>query len=377
MKRSVRLLSVLFAVLLIGSALSLRLALTASADDPLILTVSGYRINEPNQETLPFYSVSTLYVPTDMFVAMGLTCSNQTPFIILSNMKSGDILSFDTVSGTVSDINGTYRVAAIVRNGVCFVPFEFTADRLGLVYRFVDTSPAPFARIFFPDDNALSDAAFLRYYQAAAPTILKQYQNASAASSGSGTKASSPASASQGTPSQSTAPALQYDVQLVIDGLDHASIVLSALRSASVSAVFRITPTDVEQNGALLRQIVADGHGLVFAGDAVQNVAMLNQANQALFATVRTVSRVVLFESTPDQATIDQLTAAGYCPVVTDFSFSSGNRTELTEAYGLLTAGGATLMLPGDQAASVLSALLKLTAADAPTFIRLSELTIG
>lgn len=381
MKRSVRLLFVLFAVLLLGSALSLRLALTAAADDPVILMVTGYRINEPDPDTMPFYSASILYVPTDMFVALGLNCSDQTPYIILSNMKSGVILSFDTVSGTVSDSNGTYRVAAIVRNGVCFVPFEFTADRLGLAYRFFDVSPAPFARVFFPDDNALSDAAFLRYYQAAAPSILAQYRD-------SGTSVTTPATSAvpsgvvtsaptQSTPSQPTTPPLQYEVRLVIDGLEHANIILSSLRSASIPAVFRITLSDAAQNGELLRQIVAEGHGIVFSGDAVQSVDSLNLANQALFAATRTVSRAVLFESEPDQATTDRLTAAGYWPMVAGFTFSGSSRAELTQAYDLLTAGGATLLLPDDQAPAILSALLRLTAADAPTFARLSELTVG
>lgn len=378
MKRSVRLLSVLFAVLLLGSALSLRLALTAAADDPIILMVTGYRINEPDPDTMPFYSASILYVPTDMFVALGLNCSDQTPYIILSNMKSGVILSFDTVSGTVSDSNGTYRVAAIVRNGVCFVPFEFTADRLGLAYRFFDVSPAPFARVFFPDDNALSDAAFQRYYQAAAPTILAQYRNSGTSVSAPITSAvpSGSATPAQSTP-QPTTPPLQYEVRLVIDGLEHASIILSSLRSASISAVFRITLSDAAQNGELLRQIVAEGHGVVFSGDIVQSVDSLNLANQALFYATRTVSRAVLFESAPDQATMDRLTAAGYCPMVSGFTFSGSSRAELTQAYDLLTAGGATLLLPDDQAPAILSALLRLTAADAPTFARLSELTVG
>ncbi len=378
MKRSVRLLSVLFAVLLLGSALSLRLALTAAADDPVILMVTGYRINEPDPDTMPFYSASILYVPTDMFVALGLNCSDQTPYIILSNMKSGVILSFDTVSGTVSDSNSTYRVAAIVRNGVCFVPFEFTADRLGLAYRIFDVSPAPFARVFYPDDNALSDAAFQRYYQAAAPTILAQYRDSGTSVSTPGTSAvpSSSAAPTQSTPPPTTPP-LQYEVRLVIDGLEHASIILSSLRSVSISAVFRVTLADAAQNGELLRQIVAEGHGIVFSGDIVQSADSLNLANQALFHATRTVSRAVLFESAPDQATMDRLTAAGYCPMVAGYSFSGSSRAELTQAYDLLTTGGATLLLPDDQAPAILSSLLRMTAADAPTFARLSELTVG
>ena len=105
MKRSTRLIFALFAAALLVSAFSLRLALTVSAEDTVILTVTGYRINEPKRETMPYFSGSTLYVPVSMFTALGLTCTNQSTLVILSNLKSGRILYFDTASGTAAVVS--------------------------------------------------------------------------------------------------------------------------------------------------------------------------------------------------------------------------------------------------------------------------------
>lgn len=368
MKRSARLIFMLFAAALLVSAFSLRLALTVSADDTVILTVTGYRINEPKRETMPYFSGSTLYVPVSMFTALGLTCTNQSPLVILSNLKSGRILYFDTAAGTAADSDGSYHAAAVWKGSVCFVPFSFTADRLGLVDRYFDADPAPFARLSFPDDDVMSDESFLRYYASAAPPLLERYRSSSPGTSHPGSSV---------TTTPQTEPPRHYDVSLVIDGLSDLEAVLAALRTASVHAVFRVTPFEIAQNGALLRLVAVEGHTFVLAGSAGIAPAALEEANRDLFESARETARVVLFLDDPGSELSTALSAAGYCPVTAGFTFSANTRSELTQAHARLDTGSDVLVLPSDQAAAILPALFRLCSADSPTYLRLSELTAG
>ena len=367
MKRSTRLIFALFAAALLVSAFSLRLSLTVSAEDTVILTVTGYRINEPKRETMPYFSGSTLYVPVSMFTALGLTCTNQSTLVILSNLKSGRILYFDTASGTAADSDGSYHAAAVWKGSVCFVPFSFTADRLGLVDRYFAADPAPFARLSFPDDDVMSDESFLRYYASAAPPLLEKYRSSSPGTSRPGSSVTT-------TPPQ-TEPPRQYDVSLVIDGLSDLEAVLAALRTASVHAVFRVTPFEIAQNGALLRRAAVEGHAFVLAGDIGTASAALDEANRDLFESARETARVVLFLDDPGSDTSEALAAAGYCPVTAGFTFTANTRSELIQAHARLDTGSDILVLPGNQAAAILPALFRLCSADSPTYLRLSELT--
>lgn len=383
MKRKHRLIFALFAVLLLGSAFSVRLMLTASADDSVILMVTGYRINEPKRETMPFFSGSQLYVPAEMFTELGLTCTVQSSMVILSNLKSGRILYFDVANGTASDGESAYRAAPVFKNGVCFLPFEFTGERLDLICRYRDVAPAPFARLSYPDDDIMADSAFLRYYASATPPLLAAFQTGS--QTAPHTTVSAPptgtvsGSAPVTPPPVTTVPPKAYTVYLVIDGLQNAAETLGALRSLAIPAVFRITPFETEQYGALLRRIAAEGYGFVLAADAETTPQALDAANAELFAAARASARTALFadgEILANETLSARLTDAGYSLWWADFAFSSGSRTELAQAYARLDDGGAAaLLLPDTEAAAILPALHRYLSGDTPAYARLSELS--
>ena len=379
MKHRHRLIFALFAVLLLGSAFCVRLMLTASADDSVILMVTGYRINEPRRETMPFFSGSQLYVPAEMFTELGLTCTVQPSMVILSNLKSGRILYFDVANGTASDGENTYRAAPVFKNGVCFLPFEFTGERLDLICRYRDAEPAPFARLSYPDDDIMADSAFLRYYASAAPPLLAAFQTGSQTALHTTTSAPPTGSGSTPvTPPVTTAPPKAYTVYLVIDGLENAGETLDALRSLAIPAVFRITPFETEQYGALLRRIAAEGYGFVLAADEETTPQALDAANAELFAAARASARTALFaggELSANETLSARLTDAGYSLWSADFAFSSGSRAELAQAYAHLDDGGAAaLLLPDTEAAAILPSLHRYLSSDSPVYARLSEL---
>lgn len=386
MKHRHRLIFALFAVLLLGSAFCVRLMLTASADDSVILMVTGYRINEPKRETMPFFSGSQLYVPAEMFTELGLTCTVQPSMVILSNLKSGRILYFDVANGTASDGENTYRAAPVFKNGVCFLPFEFTGERLDLICRYRDAEPAPFARLSYPDDDIMADSAFLRYYASAAPPLLAAFQTGSQTALHTTTSApptgtvsgSVSGSAPVTVPPSTTVPPKVYTVYLVIDGLENAGETLDALRSLAIPAVFRITPFETEQYGALLRRIAAEGYGFVLAADEETTPQALDAANAELFAAARASARTALFAGgglSADETLSARLTDAGYSLWSADFAFSSGSRAELAQAYAHLDDGGAAaLLLPDTEAAAILPSLHRYLSGDSPVYARLSEL---
>ena len=394
MKRRHRLIFALFSVLLLGSVFPLRLMLTASADDAVILMVTGYRINEPERATMPFFSGSQLYVPSVMFTTLGINCTVQPSMVILSNLRSGRILYFDVANGAAADDDGTYQAAPVFKNGVCFLPFEFTGERLDLIYRYYDVQPAPFARLSFPDDDVMPDDTFLRYYASAAPPLLEAFQVETSTTSrppststtvtvtSVGTVTSVDTGSVASTPPETietTEPPRSYTVYLVIDGLENAAEVLDSLRALNVPAVFRVTPFEIAQYGALLRRIAAEGYGFVLAADETTAPEALDAANRDLFASARVSSRTALFSSGgafADEALTSSLTEAGYLPWAADFVFSSASGSALAQAYTFLTDGGAaTLLLPDTVAPDLLTSLHRYLSADAPGYARLSELS--
>ncbi|MBR5519479.1 MAG: hypothetical protein IKU55_02055, partial [Clostridia bacterium] len=175
MKRAYRTVAAVFAAVLMLSTVLMRFAWNASAVDSVILMVTGYKINDPRDASMPFFRNGQLYAPVEMFVTLGLTANEQETTVILSNMKSGRILLFDTVRGTATDAEGVYTATAVRKNGLWFVPAEFTSARLDLTYAYHDVAPAPFVRITYPDDNLMSSESFLRYYRSSAPEILERF----------------------------------------------------------------------------------------------------------------------------------------------------------------------------------------------------------
>lgn len=408
MKRIYRALPMLLTVAVLLLTAAVRLALPTAAADSVILMVTGYKINAPRESSMPFFKGGQLYVPGEMFATLGLTVTEQPSAVLLSNMKSGKILYFDAAGGTATDVSGKVYPAAIVRkNGLWFVPAAFTSERLDLTYAYHDVTPAPFVRITYPEDNLMSDDSFLRYYRSTAPDLLSAFSPATTpkittpppvttppltAPPATTTPRTTPPATPVTTTSQTTPrvttlpttiattppttppPPAQYRVRIVVDGLSDLNAVLAALQERGISAVFRVFPNEVAENGENLRRIIVAGHRIAFAGNANTTVDSLNAANEMLFDLTRAVTRLTIFA--PGEAADPSLADAGYLAQSTHAALTDA-ASSISAAVALLEKrGSAVLLLPSDTAAAALQKLHAAISREAPTYPLLPEFGI-
>lgn len=387
-----------FAAVLLLLASAVRLVLPASAADSVILVVTGYKINDPREESMPFFQNGQLYVSVGMFVTLGLTGTEQPSSVLLSNMKSGKILYFDSSAGTAADaFGGVYQAAAVRKNGLWFVPAAFTCEHLDLTYVYNDVTPAPFVRITYPDDNLMSNDSFLRYYRSTAPEILNRFYPettpaittpppvttppTTAATTASTPPKTTPASSTTRptqttppattTPATTTPPPAEYRVYLAVEGLADLDAALAALQSRRISAVFCLDPSDVAENGALLRRILVAGHGFAFAGNANTTLAALNTANDLLFAHTRALTRLVIGELSADAEAA--LAAAGYIVCRTNGTLANDSASIAAAEDVLSERGSAIFEIPSAAVPAAVAALHSAIGDELPMYLPLPE----
>ena len=141
--------------LLLAAVLVFTLGVPLWAERPLAAeSVYFTAVNENvcplNDETMPFWSGGTLYVPSPVLSSydLGLSYVRDTSAQTAILYNSRKVLEFDLTGGGANNKMGTYYSAsAISRRGYVYFPLSFVCNYFGLSYSVVDTVWAPLVRL--------------------------------------------------------------------------------------------------------------------------------------------------------------------------------------------------------------------------------------
>ena len=287
---------------------------TAAAES-VYFTVVNENVCPLNDDTMPFWSGGSLYVPSTVLSGydLGLSYMRDTSAQKATLYNSRKVLEFDLAAGGANNKLGTYYSAsAVTRHGyVCF-PVAFVCSYFSLSYSLVDTAWAPMVRLR-SDSAVLSDSQFID----AASSMLSSRYNAYEQGKKSGSTAGSTVTKPDSNPSSDTkteTPEKDNETKsgarvllaVRVDDAGNVSSMLDTLDRYGCKAAFFFSTDALEGQDDLLRRIVASGHrlGLIQSG----GTDALNAANDVLRRSTGTVSRMVLSGAGDSSAR-----AAGYC----------------------------------------------------------------
>lgn len=375
MKRFKRAFCLAFALLLLVKTAPL----SAGAADSVCFLAANEKLFPLSDETMPFWSDGSLYVPHTLMDGgeLGVYYSRnpEKQMLIAYSLGSGS-LTFDLAAGTIE--TNTLRVipgSAIVRGGIVFLPLGALCGFFDLDYIYarvahgyllrVKTRSDTFSNEQFIDAAGISMAQrYAQYERAQAPNdVPPPYQD-------SGESAPSPAQrtvylALESTASEHTLPLLE-----------------TALSSR---AAFLFTPRALSGSGDLLRQLAARGGTIALRVDASAGAAealdQIERCNRALWEAAAVKTRIVSLDNADDE-TARAVEDAGYCLL----RFTLDYRAELPSVSRASSRifssadsnrGGCRVFLGTDEAVSQsLSALLTSLRAGNCTLSPLNETTL-
>lgn len=309
-------------------------AAPAGAAEIVYYTAVNDSVLDLSDATMPLWSGGYLYVPSTVFEKLGLGHSNNKMkgvVLLFEGQDRSKYLLFDVNAGTVTDRQGNgYYPQAIRRNGVVFLPVALIKDFFGLGYSNLRVDRGYLVRI----TNAgavLSDARFLD----AAPSTLefkyKEYE-----------KSKTTAAEVSVSPTETPEPAAGgKSVYLCIQVEDTAVAgeLLDNLSRYSSQATFYFPPELMEENGDLLRRMVATGQAVGILADPSRTdlsvTEQVERCNDLFYRATCGKTRLVRLENSTDQALAEA--AEGGCRVLTP-TLDRG-------AYGLRSASAATTLL--------------------------------
>lgn len=309
---------------------------TIQASDWVYFTAVDVNMLEVTDETMPFWSGGYLYVDSRIFSNLTLeygtlyhsyNISKQA--LALYTSKNVRSLVFYLDTGTTVDGEGrAYHAQAIVKGDVVFLPIVIVANFFELRYSTISVNHGTLVRLTVDQDPILSDTAFV---DAAASWIEVRYNEY--IKSKTTTTTTTPETS---TP-ETTAPQEGVVVQLAFTVGEDSPVQdwLSLLDGADGQASFFFTAQSIQEQGDLLRQILAQGHTIGLMVDDTLDLDpldQLSQANQTLYQATTTVSQLVWGI---DEQTQEAATTAGYCLLTTHIDVSED---------GLLTSNGASIV---------------------------------
>ena len=295
-------------------AMALALAITphtGAALSGVYFTIVNDDPMELNQETMPFISGGQIYVSNAIFSgiygkSLGVSCAYSTVKQTATLFTIRTALFFDLANQTTTDNQGnTYSERAVVKGSYVFFPLSILTRVFDLTYSYTSTSTVPAIRIKSGSEQ-LSDAMF---FDAASGWLASSY----AAYEKSLTSSSTPS-----VEPDEEEPTV-YEGQTVylifkVTQAEETREILEILDRYGASAAFLLTPRQMEEEQALLREIWGRGHaiGILPAADGGAVIDQLERANDALWAAARLRTRLVWL----DKSFSGQRGAAeeaGYC----------------------------------------------------------------
>ena len=300
-----------FCTLVLCLALVLSLTVPAArAEEKVFFTAMGESILPLTDETMPFLSGSTIYIPTSIFTGavrkalnVSSTYNRNQGLVIL--YRGSHSLWFDLKNDYVrDDEDNVYYPGAMVKGDEVFVSASLVARFFDLTYSITEV-PHGYMVWFRKEGYPLSDS---RFADAASYSMESRYADY--------LKVKAAQEAQQ--PSQTEEPVRDgKSIYLGLSATSNLTAVLDALEGAGVQGAVFFTPEQMAQSGGALRRCAAKGHSVGILVDAALETPVLDQvlaANRALEEATCGRTRLVRVENAADEA-MKSLLEAGYCPV--------------------------------------------------------------
>lgn len=282
------------------------------AAESVYFTAVNENVCPLNDETMPFWSGGTLYVPSPVLSSydLGLSYVRDTSAQTAILYNSRKVLEFDLAGGGANNKLGTYYSAsAISRRGYVYFPLSFVCNYFGLSYSVVDTAWAPLVRLR-SEGAVLSDSQFVDAASSMLASRYRAYEQSKQPpvptkpadpSNGGGTEETDPPEDETENDSKSTARVL-LAVRAGED--ENVAAMLNTLDRYGYQATFFFPTDSLQGRDDMLRRIVASGHRLgLIPTDGAEG---LEEANAYLRRCTGTVTRMVL------SARTDAMAPAGY-----------------------------------------------------------------
>ena len=321
----------------------------AQAVNYVYFVAAGENVLPLSDATMPFWSGGYLYIASSIFTGIaraalniGRSRNDKEKLVVLYSGSRAKSLWFEWEKDCAYDVDGNvFYPGAIYRNDEVYVPVSLVARFFDLQYSVnkvnsrVNGEPiqGDLAWIRKPG-NVLTDKYFM---DAASSVITNRYEDY--------LKDKEKEQEQQGISSPGTAqtPA-GVDIEgkriyLCITAGADTSVLLDTLDHYSAQAAFFCTPEFMEQQGDLLRRMMATGQTigiLADAGDETQTVEeQLEAGNRALERATFGRTRLVRVEN-GDEQTLQRLGEEGYRCLEPDIDRSG---------YGLYSAANANSLL--------------------------------
>ena len=321
----------------------------AQAVNYVYFVAAGENVLPLSDATMPFWSGGSLYIASSIFTGIarealniGRSRNDKEKLVVLYSGSRAKSLWFEWEKDCAYDVDGNvFYPGAIYRNDEVYVPVSLVARFFDLQYSVnkvnsrVNGEPiqGDLAWIRKPG-NVLTDKYFM---DAASSVITNRYEDY--------LKDKEKEQEQQGISSPGTAqtPA-GVDIEgkriyLCITAGADTSVLLDTLDQYSAQAAFFCTPEFMEQQGDLLRRMMATGQTigiLADAGDETQTVEeQLEAGNRALERATFGRTRLVRVEN-GDEQTLQRLGEEGYRCLEPDIDRSG---------YGLYSAANANSLL--------------------------------
>ena len=321
----------------------------AQAVNYVYFVAAGENVLPLSDATMPFWSGGSLYIASSIFTGLarealniGRSRNDKEKLVVLYSGSRAKSLWFEWEKDCAYDVDGNvFYPGAIYRNDEVYVPVSLVARFFDLQYSVnkvnsrVNGEPiqGDLAWIRKPG-NVLTDKYFM---DAASSVITNRYEDY--------LKDKEKEQEQQGISSPGTAqtPA-GVDIEgkriyLCITAGADTSVLLDTLDHYSAQAAFFCTPEFMEQQGDLLRRMMATGQTigiLADAGDETQTVEeQLEAGNRALERATFGRTRLVRVEN-GDEQTLQRLGEEGYRCLEPDIDRSG---------YGLYSAANANSLL--------------------------------
>lgn len=365
----------LFALLLLVSLSPV----PADAAPSVCFTAVNDQLLPLNDETMPFWSGGTFYVPSTAIDANDLGIHYNRNYerttIVLYKIRSA--ITFNYATGAVETNSGQrYTGSVIVRGDMVFLPLDVICKFFGLEYSYTRINYGYLLRIK-SDSVVLSDASFI---DAAGSSFSQRYAQYERAHTEPAAEAEEPVGS---TPPQEQAQRTVYPVVESTD-VSRTEQVLSYLSSGRVTFLF--TPQSLIGADDLLRRLSAGGGTIALRidGSAGAETALVQiaEANELLWRAACVKTRLVRLDNAGDD-TVRAVAAAGYCPIRYALDFSAGgvsaSRMVARITRSADVSGGSCCVFLGadENVAGILGALMSNLRTGNCTPARLNEVILS
>lgn len=317
MKRFRRALCLAFALLLLVKTAPL----SAGAADSVCFLAANEKLFPLSDETMPFWSDGTLYVPHTLLddgeLGVHYSRNMEKQMLIAYNLGSGS-LTFDLAAGTIE--TNTLRVipgSAAVRSGIVFLPLGVLCSFFDLDYIYTRVTYGYLLRVKNRSDT-FSNERFIDAANTSMAQRFAQYERAHA-------PVDAPPSAQDS--GENTLDTARRTVYLAVESTA-AEYTLPLLETALSNRVaFLFTPDSLPGSGDLLRQLAARGGTVALRVDAssgaAETLGQVELCNRALWEAAAVKTRIVSADNADDE-TVRALENAGYCPLRFTLDYRAG-----------------------------------------------------